>query len=38
LRAAAFAYVEARPWPNGSVCHHCGERKGARIGRLHVAA
>lgn len=25
--AAAFAYVEARIWPNGPVCHHCGERK-----------
>jgi transposase-like protein len=32
--AAAFAYVEARLWPNGPVCHHCGERNGARIGRL----
>jgi transposase-like protein len=30
--AAAFAYVEARLWPNGPVCHHCGERE--RIGRL----
>jgi len=30
--AAAFAYVEARLWPNGPVCHHCGE--GERIGRL----
>jgi transposase-like protein len=30
--AAAFAYVEARLWPTGPVCHHCGERK--RIGRL----
>jgi transposase-like protein len=29
---AAFAYVEARLWPNGPVCHHCGERE--RIGRL----
>jgi transposase-like protein len=28
----AFAYVEARLWPNGPVCHHCGET--ARIGRL----
>jgi transposase-like protein len=30
--AAAFAYVEARLWPAGPVCHHCGERE--RIGRL----
>jgi transposase-like protein len=31
--AAAFAYVEARLWPNGPVCPHCGET--ARIGRLN---
>jgi transposase-like protein len=30
--AAAFAYVEARLWPNGPVCHHCSERE--RIGQL----
>jgi transposase-like protein len=30
--AGAFAYVEARLWPNGPVCHHCGERE--RIGKL----
>jgi transposase-like protein len=30
--AAAFEYVEARLWPNGPVCHHCGERK--RVGKL----
>jgi transposase-like protein len=30
--AAAFAYVEARLWPNGPVCHHCGEAE--RLGRL----
>jgi transposase-like protein len=30
--AAAFAYVEARLWPNGPVCHHCGETE--RVGRL----
>src|SRR5215216_4572037 len=30
--AAAFAYVEARLWPNGPVCCHCGDRE--RIGRL----
>lgn len=29
---AAFAYVEARLWPSGPVCHHCGEV--SRIGRL----
>lgn len=31
---AAFAYVEARLWPNGPVCPHCGNVDGARIGRL----
>ena len=30
---AAFAYVEARLWPNGPVCPHCGET--ARVGRLN---
>src|SRR5271155_439030 len=30
---AAFAYVEARLWPNGPVCPHCQET--ARIGRLN---
>lgn len=29
---AAFAFVEARLWPNGPVCPHCGEA--ARVGRL----
>lgn len=29
---AAFAYVEARLWPNGPVCPHCGETE--RVGRL----
>ena len=29
----AFAYVEARLWPNGPVCPHCGETR--RIGRLN---
>ena len=24
--AAAFEYVEAKLWPKGPVCHHCGER------------
>src|SRR5580698_8806218 len=32
---AAFAYVEARLWPNGPVCPHCQETK--RIGRLNGA-
>jgi transposase-like protein len=31
--AGAFAYVEARLWPNGPVCPHCGET--SRIGRLN---
>ncbi len=31
--ASAFAYVEARLWPNGPVCPHCGET--SRIGRLN---
>jgi transposase-like protein len=31
--AAAFAYVEARLWPNGPVCAHCGGTE--RIGRLN---
>ncbi|MBV9994835.1 MAG: IS1595 family transposase [Caulobacteraceae bacterium] len=30
--AAAFAYVEARLWPNGPVCPHCGETE--RLTRL----
>src|SRR5271156_4128556 len=30
--AAAFAYVEARLWPNGPVCKHCGS--GDRVGAL----
>jgi transposase-like protein len=29
---AAFAYVEAKLWPDGPVCHHCGEAN--RIGKL----
>lgn len=29
---AAFAYVEAKLWPNGPVCPHCGET--TRIGRM----
>jgi transposase-like protein len=31
--AAAFAYVEARLWPRGAVCPHCGET--ARVARLN---
>lgn len=31
--AAAFAYVEARLWPDGPVCPHCGGTE--RIGRLN---
>jgi transposase-like protein len=34
--AAAFAYVEARLWPNGPVCHHCGETD--RVHRLEGKA
>jgi transposase-like protein len=30
---AAFAYVEARLWPNGPVCPHCGSTD--KIGRLN---
>jgi len=29
---AAFAYVEARLWPNGPVCPHCGETE--RVSRM----
>src|SRR5580658_3381589 len=29
---AAFAHVETKFWPNGPVCHHCGEIN--RIGKL----
>jgi len=31
--AGAFEYVEARLWPNGPVCPHCGS--GDRVGRLN---
>jgi transposase-like protein len=34
--AAAFAYVEAKLWPNGPVCSHCGET--ARVARLNGKA
>jgi transposase-like protein len=32
---AAYAYVEARVWPNGPICPHCGgfERIGAMKGK-----
>lgn len=30
---AAYEYVEARLWPNGPVCPHCGA-SGDRVGRL----
>jgi transposase-like protein len=32
---AAFAYVEARLWPNGPVCPHCQNADQKRIGRLN---
>ena len=28
---AAFAYVEARVWPNGPTCPHCGNADASRI-------
>jgi len=31
---AAFEYVEAKLWPNGPTCPHCGNADAARIGRL----
>lgn len=31
---AAFAYVEAKLWPHGPSCPHCGNYEGNRIGRL----
>lgn len=31
---AAYAYVEARIWPNGPVCLHCGDIEANRIGKL----
>ena len=30
----AFAYVEAKLWPNGLVCHHCGNCDPARIRKM----
>lgn len=32
---AAFEYVEARLWPTGPLCPHCGNADAARIGRLN---
>lgn len=31
---AAFAYVEARLWPNGPVCAHCGNADDKRMRRM----
>ena len=31
---AAYAYVEARVWPNGPTCPHCGNADAARITKL----
>jgi transposase-like protein len=31
---AAFAYVEAKLWPNGPICAHCGNADGSRIHKL----
>lgn len=31
---AAFAYVEARLWPNGPVCPHCGNADEKRLRRM----
>jgi transposase-like protein len=31
---AAYAFAEARLWPNGPVCPHCGNVEQERIGRL----
>jgi transposase-like protein len=35
--AAAYEYVEARVWPNGPVCPHCGSTKEA-VGKLQGAS
>ncbi len=32
--AAAYRFVEARVWPNGPVCPHCGNADAAKIGLL----
>lgn len=31
---AAFAYVEARLWPHGPTCHHCGNADASRMRRM----
>ncbi len=31
---SAFAYVEAKLWPEGAVCPHCGNCDGSRIRKL----
>jgi transposase-like protein len=31
---AAFAYVEAKLWPTGPICHHCGNADSSRIRKL----
>jgi transposase-like protein len=31
---AAFSYVEAKLWPNGPTCPHCGNADGTRIHKL----
>ncbi len=28
---AAYAYVEARVWPNGPICPHCGNADASRM-------
>jgi transposase-like protein len=32
--AAAFAYVESKLWPNGPVCHHCGNVDPKRLRKM----
>jgi len=32
---AAFAYVEARLWPHGPTCPHCGNADEKRLRRMH---
>jgi transposase-like protein len=34
---AAFDYVEARLWPHGPICPHCGNPDGTKIGALKGA-
>lgn len=31
---AAYAWVEARVWPEGPICPHCGNADAAKIGKL----